>query len=175
MWQQVLLSDMLKHKESPAKSQRKVVLRISCFIEGGYTNELCVSRPSSEKIYSTERRKIGVRSHRKILQKHLAPNSNSGKKGPSRKIIPKCAHHERSPCPRKFGERSHEETLHQERYARGAAWDVAKIYKLKNADKATFETSIEARAMLAPTSERPEEREIVVESGASMHMLSKKK
>ena len=48
------------------------------------------------------------------------------------------------------------------------------IYKLKNADKATFYSPIEARAMPAPTSNSPDEREFVVDSGASMHMLSKK-
>ena len=36
----------------------------------------------------------------------------------------KCEPHERSP---KFEERSQEETLHQERCARRAAWDLAKI------------------------------------------------
>ena len=39
-------------------------------------------------------------------------------------------------------------------------------------DKATFYTSVEARAMLAPSSKEPEEREFVVHPGASMHMLS---
>ena len=48
------------------------------------------------------------------------------------------------------------------------------IYKLKNSDKTTFCTPIEAKVMLAPTSTRPEEREFVVDSGASMHMMSKK-
>ena len=48
------------------------------------------------------------------------------------------------------------------------------IYKLKNADKATFYTPIEARVMPTSTSETPEEREFVVDSGALMHMLSKK-
>ena len=37
-----------------------------------------------------------------------------------------------------------------------------------------FYSSVEARAMPAPTSKRPEEREFVVDSGASMHMMSKK-
>ena len=61
------------------------------------------------------------------------------RKSPSRGTIQKCEPHERSPCPPKFGERSHEETLHQERCARRVASDLAKkIYKLKNADKATF-------------------------------------
>ena len=50
------------------------------------------------------------------------------RKGPSRGIIQKCAPHERSPCAPKFGERSHEETLHQERCARKAVWDLAKIF-----------------------------------------------
>ena len=45
-------------------------------------------------------------------------------------------------------ERSHEETLHQERFARRVASDLAKnTYTLKNADKATFYTSSEATAI----------------------------
>ena len=90
-------------------------------------------------------------------------------------LPPKCAPHERSPCAPKLEERSHEETLHHERCARGVAWNLANnIYKLKNADKATRYTSVEAMAMPAPTSKRPEEREVEVDSGASMRMLSKK-
>ena len=97
------------------------------------------------------------------------------KKGPSQGIIQKCEPHERSLCAPNFEERSHEETLHQGRCARKAAWDVAKIiYKLKNPDKTTLYTPIEAWVMLTSTSTRPEEREIVVDSGASMHMMSKK-
>ena len=77
--------------------------------------------------------------------------------------------------PPKFEERSHEETSHQEGCARKAAWDWAKhIYKLKNADKATIYTSVDARVMPTFTSKRPEEREFLVASGASVHMLSKK-
>ena len=88
------------------------------------------------------------------------------RKGPSQGIIQKCAPHERSLCASKFGEKSHGETL-QERCARRDAWDLAtKIYQLKNADKATFYTSVEARAMPAPTSKSPGEREFAVDSGA---------
>ena len=97
------------------------------------------------------------------------------KKGPSRGIIPKCEPHERSPCAPKFGESSHEETWRQERCGRRVAWDLAKnIFKLKNADKTTFYSSIESEEMPAPTSKSPEEREFLVESEASMHMMSKK-
>ena len=64
---------------------------------------------------------------------------NRERNGPSRGIIHKCEPHERSPCAPKFEDRSHEETLHQERCTRRAAWEMSKnIYKLKNSDKATF-------------------------------------
>ena len=48
------------------------------------------------------------------------------------------------------------------------------IFKLKNPDKATFSTPLEARVMSAPTPKRPEEREFVVDSGAPVRMMSKK-
>ena len=55
------------------------------------------------------------------------------------------------------------------------AGDLATIFhKLKNSDKATFYTHIEGKAMPTPASKRPEDREFVVDSGASMHMMSKK-
>ena len=44
----------------------------------------------------------------------------------------------------------------------------------KNADKTTFFSPVEAKAMRAPTSKLFEEREFVVDTGASMHMQSKK-
>ena len=47
------------------------------------------------------------------------------------------------------------------------------FYKLKNSDKATFKTRTDAKARQAPAAKRPEEREFVVDSGASMHMMSK--
>ena len=105
---------------------------------------------------------------------------NRERKGPPRGIIPKCESHERCLCAPKFGERSHEETLHQEGCARRVAWDLAtNICKLKNADKAIFHTPNEwvsqgVIVVPAPTSKRPEEREFEVDSVASMHMLSKK-
>ena len=75
----------------------------------------------------------------------------------------------------KFEETSQEETLHQERCARRAVWDLTKnIYKPKNSDKTTFCSPIEVRATPALTSKLPEERELVVDSRASMHMLSKR-
>ena len=49
------------------------------------------------------------------------------------------------------------------------------IYKLKNSRKATFYVPGDVKGMSTPiASKRPEEREFVVDSGASKHMMSKK-
>ena len=74
----------------------------------------------------------------------------------------------------KFEDRSQEETEWQEQGAREAAWKLAKsVFKLKEHERAAFFSSPENRCLLASTL-KPEEREIVVDSGASMHMISKK-
>ena len=82
--------------------------------------------------------------------------------------------HERSPNAPKFEDRSQEETEWQEQGAREAAWKLAKnVFKLKEHERATFFSSPENRCLPASTL-KPEEREFVVDSGASMHMINKK-
>ena len=82
--------------------------------------------------------------------------------------------HQRNPNAPKFEDRSQEETEWQEQCAREAAWKVAKnILKLKEKDKTTFFSPSENRCLPAPNL-KPEKREFVVDSGASMHMISKK-
>ena len=82
--------------------------------------------------------------------------------------------HERSPNAPKFEDRSQEETEWQEQGAREAAWRLAKnVFKLKEHERAAFFSSPENRCLPASTL-KPEEREFVVDSGASMHMISKK-
>ena len=55
------------------------------------------------------------------------------------------------------------------------AWNLAKnIYKLKEKDKATFDSPADKWIMPAASSIKQEEREFVVDSGASTHMVSKK-
>ena len=56
-----------KHKKSGVKGS-------VAFMKGVYTIALCVSRFSSEKTYSTESWKIGIKSRHQILQRHLSPN-----------------------------------------------------------------------------------------------------
>ena len=82
--------------------------------------------------------------------------------------------HERSPNVPKFEDRSQEETEWQEQGAREAAWKLVKsVLKLKEHERATFFSPSENRCLPASTL-KPEEREFVVDSGASMHMISKK-
>ena len=83
--------------------------------------------------------------------------------------------HQRDPNAPKFEDRSQEETEWQERWAREAAWRLAKsIQKLKEKNKAAFFSPSENWCLPAPSALTPEERELVVDSGASMHMISKK-
>ena len=79
-----------------------------------------------------------------------------------------------SPNAPKFEDRSQEETEWQEQGAREAAWKLANnVLKLKEHEKATFFSPSENRCLRASTL-KPEEREFVVGSGASMHVISKK-
>ena len=75
----------------------------------------------------------------------------------------------------KFEDRSPGETARQERCARGDAWKLAKnIFKLKKEDKATCDSPSDEWILPAASTIKPEEREFVVDSGASMHMVSEK-
>ena len=84
--------------------------------------------------------------------------------------------HQRNPNAPKFEDRSQEETEWQERCAREAAWKLAKsILKLKEKIKQHSSHLSENWCLLAPSYLKLEEREFVVDSGASMHMISKKR
>ena len=75
----------------------------------------------------------------------------------------------------KFEDRSREETEWQERCAREAAWRLAKnIVKSKEKNKTALFSPSENWCLPAPSNLKLEEREFVVESVASMHMISKK-
>ena len=82
--------------------------------------------------------------------------------------------HERSPNAPKFEDRSQEETEWQEQGAREAAWKLAKsVLKLKEHERATFFSPSENRCLPASTL-KCEDENLFVDSGASMHMISKK-
>ena len=107
--------------------------------------------------------------------KAIARHTKIRDQNPSLGIICPGDPHQRNPNAPKFEDRSQEETEWQERCAREAAWKLAKnIQKLKEKNKATFFSPWENRCLPAPSSLNPEEIEFVVDSGASMHMISKK-
>ena len=106
--------------------------------------------------------------------KAVARHADIRDQNPSLGLICPGEPHQRSPNAPKFEDRSQEETEWQEEGARDAAWKLAKsVLKLKEKNKATFFSPSENRCLPASIL-KPEEREVVVDSGASMHMISKK-
>ena len=73
-----------RHVEADEMPSKKVEKwwceRISCLVNVVHSIGLCVSRFPPEKNCSTERRKIGIKSRRQILQGDVSPNKNSGER-----------------------------------------------------------------------------------------------
>ena len=136
---------------------------------------LCLSRHEATEVYLTEELRHAetnpnVQNSRKLL--HVTPKIRD--QNPSLGYICPGEPHQRSPNAPNFEDRSQEETEWQEQGAREAAWKLAKnVLKLKEQERATFFSPSENRCLPASTLQ-PEEREFVVDYGASMHMISKK-
>ena len=112
--------------------------------------------------------------HRVRFTKAVARHTKIRDQNPSLGYICPDGPHQRSPNAPKFEGRSQEETEWQVQGAREAAWRLAKsVLKIKEQERATFFSPSENRCLSASTL-KPEEREVVVDSGASMHMISKK-
>ena len=106
--------------------------------------------------------------------KAIARHTKIRDQNPSLSYICPGEPHKRSRHAPKFEDRSLEETEWQEQGAREAAWKLAKnVFQLKEHERATFFSPSENRCLPASTL-KPGEREFVVDSGASMHMISKK-
>ena len=84
-WKNMFLQTCRGWGEAQQEVKERWCERISCTIEGVYASGLCFSRFSPEKIQSTWRRKIGIKTRRQILQGHLAPKKE--KKGVHRKVL----------------------------------------------------------------------------------------
>ena len=106
--------------------------------------------------------------------KAIARHTKIRDRNPSLGMICPGEPHQRYPNAPKFEDRSQEETEWQEQGAREAAWKLAKnVSKLKEHERATFFSPSENRCLPA-SNLKPGEREFVVDSGASMHMISTK-
>ena len=104
----------------------------------------------------------------------IARHTKIRDKNPSLGYICSGELHESSSNAPKFEDRSQKETKWQEQGAREEAWKLAKsVLKLKEHERATFFSPSENGCLPASTL-KPEKKEFVVDSGASMHMISKK-
>ena len=81
LWRQMPFPTCWGIRETQQEVEERWCERISCYSEGVYTIRLRTSRFLSEKIYSTRTGSVGIKTRRQILQRHLAPNQNSAKKG----------------------------------------------------------------------------------------------
>ena len=96
-------------------------------------------------------------------------------KKPSLGVICSGDPHQRNTNAPTFEDRSQEKTERPERYAREAAWKMARsLLKKRRKIKTTFFSPSENWCQPSPSQIKPGEREFVVEDGASMHMISKK-
>ena len=135
----------------------------------------CVSQGSyPRKSIQREPEKLGSKHTVNFSKGTWHQIKNRERKGPSRGFFPKSAPNERSRCAKNRGKITSRNHAPRTMRPRRSMEFGANIYKLNNADKTTFYTSVEARAMPAQTSTSAEEQEFVVDSGASMHMMSKK-
>ena len=124
-----------------------------------------ISRKSSDVLKPIQRVKF---------TKAIARHTKIRDQNPSLGYICPGEPHQRNPNAPKFEDRSQEETEWQERCAREAAWRLAKsVLKLKEKNKAALFSPSENRCLPA-LNLKPEEREFVMDSGASMKMTSEK-
>ena len=176
---------MLKKHESYDRTEKPVVCRDTSHERHGpvvcnssNTRQLgCVFQDMEPpKSLSILRKSSDMRKpiRRVKFTKAVARHAYIRDQNPSLGLICPGEPHQRSPNAPTFEDWSQEETEWQERWAREAAWKLAiSVLKLKEKNKATFISPSENRCLPASTL-KPEEREFVVDSGASMHMISKK-
>ena len=134
-------------------------------LQGVYAVGLCVLRLLFVKVYSTWTWKIGIKSHRQMLQRHMAPNQNSGKKGSIAKI------QKSAPLERSFlraesrGKISWGDFAPRKMRPQFSVVYGENIQKLKNSDKITINIFGDVKGMPALTiSKRPDERAFAVDS-----------
>ena len=151
-------------KRGPTRPQSSSARHLGCVFQD-------MKPPKSILRKSSDMRK---RIKRVKLTKATARHNRIRDQNPSLGLICPGKPHQRSPNAPKFEDLSEEETEWQQQGAREAAWKLAKsVLNLKEQARATFFSPSENRCLPASTL-KPEEREFVVDSGASMHMISKK-
>ena len=163
---------MLKKHESYDRTERPVVCNSSNTRQLGCVFQDMEPPKSSSILWKSSDMRKPIR--RVKFTKAVSRHAHIRDQNPSLGYICPGEPRQRSSNAPKFEDRSQEETEWQEQGAREAAWKLAKsVLKLKEHERATFFSPSENRCLPASTL-KPEEREFVVDSGASMHMISKK-
>ena len=129
-----------RHVDAEDKVQQKGKIKVvakglCCNIEGVVFLKIFYPRQSIQR----KSGKLGSKTHRQILRRHLAPNSNSGKKGSIARNHPKGVHLNCvGPRASKFERRSHGEDFCTKKDApaeqRGIRREIFTM--VKNSDKA---------------------------------------
>ena len=164
-----------ERRESDDKNAVAIVKSVSQLGCVSQDSEALVSQRGEQSRGNPMQKVLGSIRKVRFTQSALRQASMREKKGPSLGKISVKVPHQRSPHAMKFEDRSHEETESQQRCARSKAWNLAKnLYKLKEKDKAAFYFPVEEWVLLTASIKEPEEREFVVDSGASMHKVSKR-
>ena len=164
------LMRLTRPKNSLAKGLKRMVTKVQwlcCVFQD-------MERPKSSSIL---RKSSNIRKPIRCVQftKTVVRHANIQDQNPSLGMICPSDPHQRNPNASKFEVRSQEETEWQEQGAREAAGKLAKnVLKLKENERATFFSPSENWCLPAPSNLKPEAREFVVDSRASMHMISKK-
>ena len=133
---------------------------------------LCFPRLPSEKAILREIGKLRSNHAVKFSKTALRHAKIRERKSPSLGVMQKCVLQERIPSAPKFEERTQDETQHAPAETPGN-WQ-RKSVNSKMESRETFCSPAEVWVMSAFFSTNPEEREFVIDSGASMHMLNKK-
>ena len=148
---------------SPTKSRRKVVEKDRLPYGRIRSNWVAYHRTKSHRNPNRFLRKStkSLGPKRSVqFSKGTIRHGKIGKiKGPSQGVTGQCEPHDRSPHAPKIEDRTHEETLQQERCSRRDVWEMAKnANMLKEKDKATFYSFSEVWSFKAPSSTKPEEK-----------------
>ena len=108
----------------------------------------CVSKDCLEKVILRDNEKLGSNHAVKFSKGTWHQIEIRERKGPSQEVMQKCIPLERIPGGPKFEERTQDETLRQERCARGVVWNLAKdVYKLTKESQHTVLKSGDVRTL----------------------------
>ena len=159
-----LRNNQIKSRQKCSGYGEKTCERLGCALQD-------TEPPQSSSILRKATRVLGPIRRVRFTRATLIHAKLREKKGPSLNILQVKLPRQRSPCALKFEDRSQEEW--KTRAMR--PWRLAKnIHKLKETDETTFFSLTNEWSLPVPSTTKSEEREFVVDSGVSMHMVSRK-